>query len=254
MAIKLNKDFLDAVEKGIVATQRVAPETISLKKAEFFKKALKRADNRPDLGDTKMARYSPLESKVQTTENVDSAISNAGYLAETKDGLNALSKLGKVGVVGGKILSTAGKIAEPVQMALWTVDSARTMTDPKYRAETQKMIESVAEETPADTVFSPTAFTSALARPVSTLQGELDTVSQLDTNQLNEQLKQERLNRQMQRLLGKAKAERATILGHRIKSQNDRDVPAVDIRNANQQSEQKAARRYFPNSSNQPLG
>jgi hypothetical protein len=234
MPVKLNKDFLDAVERGIVVLQKEAPKI-----AAPVKKALKGADNRPDLGDTKVARYSPLESKVQTTENVDSAISNAGYLAETKAGLNALSKLGKAGAVGGKILSTAGKVAEPVQMALWTVDSARTMTDPKYRAETQKMIESVSEGTPEDTVFSPTAFTSALARPVSTVQGELDTISQLDTNQLNEQLKQERLDRQMQRLLGKAKSERETILGRRIKSQNDRDVPAVEIRKGAQPNPRK---------------
>jgi len=251
MPIKLNKDFLDAVEKGVISLEKATPKiAIALEKAAPkiaapVKKAVKGAENRPDIGDTQMARYSPLEDKVQTAENIDSAISNAGFLAETKAGLNLLSKLGKVGATGGKILSGVGKVAEPVQMALWTLDSARTMADPEYRAEAQKAVEAATEKMPSDTAFSPSLFVSAAARPVSTIQGELDTLNQLGTNQINEQLKQEKLDRQMRRLIEKAKAERATILGRRSGVQDNRDVPAVDIRNANQRSEQQAAQRYF---------
>jgi hypothetical protein len=235
MPIKINKDFLDAVEKGVA----------SLGKNTTFKKAMKGAGNRPDIGDTQMARYSPLEEKVQNAENVDAAVSNAGFLAETKGGAELLSKLGTIGGAGGKLLSSAGKVAEPVQMALWSLDSARTMADPEYRAEAQKAIEAATEKMPSDTAFSPSLFVSAIARPVSTVQGTLDTISQLGTNQINERLKQERLDQQMRRLLDSSKAERATILGHRSKVQDNRDVPAVDIRNANRRSEQQAAQRYF---------
>jgi hypothetical protein len=235
MPIKLNKDFLDAVEKGVA----------SLEKNTTIKKAMKGGKNRPDIGDTQIAKYSPFEKGVQTAENIDSAVSNAGFLAETEAGLNLLSKLGAIGLAGGKVLSTVGQVAAPVQRALWTLDSARTMTDPKYRAETQKVVEGITEESPSNTALSGGLFTSAVARPTSTAQGVLDTISQLETDQINEQLKQERLDRQMRRLLEKAKAERATILGHRSGVQDNRDVPAVDIRNANQRSEQQAAQRYF---------
>jgi hypothetical protein len=240
MPIKLNKDFLDAVEKGVIALEKVAP-TI----AEPVKKILRGGENRLDIGQTQMDEYSPFESGVQTAENIDSAVSNAGFLAETDAGLNLLSKLGAIGVTGGRILSTVGRVAEPVQETLWGIDGVRTMADPQYRAEAQKAIEGATKEMPSDTAFSPSLFVSAFARPTSTAQGELDTVSQLETDQINEQLKQERLDRQMRRLLDKSKAERATILGRRSGVQDNRDVPAVDIRNANQRSEQQAAQRYF---------
>jgi flagellar motility protein MotE (MotC chaperone) len=240
MPIKLNKDFLKAVEAGVIALEKAAP-TI----AEPVKKILKGGENRPDIGQTQMAEYSPFESRVQTAENIDSAVSNASFLAETEAGLNLLSKLGAIGLAGGKVLSTVGQVAEPIQETLWGLDAVRTLASPKYRAEAQKAVEATTEASPSDTAFSGSLFTSALARPTSTAQGELDTISQLETDQINEQLKQERLDRQMRRLLEKAKAERATILGHRSGVQDNRDVPAVGIRNANQRSEQQAAQRYF---------
>lgn len=229
MAVKLNKNFLKAVESAI-SFQKL-PDLNALKKS------LKATPNRPDIGATQMAEYSPLEKKVQLAENIDSSVSNIGFLAETKPALKVLSKLGAAGAVGGKALPVAGRLAAPVQAALWQLDAGRTMVEPKYRAEAQKAVERTLENTDPNQAFNLPIMLSALARPTSTVQGLLDTLGQSDTDIINQQLKQDSQDRQLLRLL----KERSTVLGRRSESKGDREVPLPDIREGTQPN----ARKFF---------
>jgi hypothetical protein len=229
MAIKVNKNFLEAVESGL--SFKKLPDLKALKKS------LKALPNRPDIGNTQMAEYSPLEKRVQLAENIDSVVSNVGFLAETKPVLKALSKLGTVGAVGGKALTVAGRLAAPVQAALWQLDAVRTMAEPKYRAEAEKAVDRTLENTDPNQSFNIPIAVSALARPTSTVQGLLDNLSQSDTDIINQQLKQDSQDRQLLRL----RRERSTILGRRSESKGDREVPLPDIREGTQPN----ARKFF---------
>jgi hypothetical protein len=247
--IKLAKSFADAVEEGVFALNKKPnivltkkPSNVALERA-IKKKVVQDTPNLPDVGATKMAEYSPFERGVQTIENVDSAVGNVGFLAEyVPKVISKFTQLSPNAALTGRVLSGVGKLAEPVQPALWVLDAARTLADPKYRAEAQKALESEMDDTAPNKKYSPSTFFSAVSRPNSTAQAIIDTVSSTETRDMNSELKAQRLDRRLQDLIGKNKAERATILGRRNRPQREQDVPAVDV---NQQRDQEAARKFF---------
>lgn len=268
----------DKISEGVRPTIELVDH--SLEGADAAETAAEHAyvpRNLPDVGETHAAAYSPFESKVQTAEHIDSGVANAAVLTENLPKLaskiaqlgpaaatyfpritaaleqvatnpkvaTALARaaaVGRTAAMAGEVVTTVGNLARPVAPALWTLDGVRTIADPQYRAEAQKALESEMDDTAPNKKYSPSTFFSAISRPSSTARALMDTVSSTMTRDMNSELKAQQLDRRLQRLIDKNKAERATILGNRSYPQRKQDVPAVDV---NQQRDQKAARKFF---------
>ena len=179
-------DFLKALDKTqVVLTKErlqpsVAPKTIDLK-------------NYPDLGNTVTPEYSSTEKAIQNAEILDSLISNVGVAADVARKLPLGPSLTKA----TNVISKVGKIAEPVQMALWSADAARTISDPEYRNQSKIGVEQMLDEDRASpTKAALKAISSILSRPVGTISGLLSTSDQIALDQINQDLKGASLDRQ----------------------------------------------------------
>ena len=194
------------------------------------KKAVQRArveGNPPDLGNTEVEKYSGLEKNVQRAELLDSVVSNAAFASDIAGQLPKLAK-------AAKVVSTVGKVAEPVQAALWMLDSARATADPKYRAESEKAVTKILESDSQPVVKQLRVAASTVARPVSTVRGMLDSVSESDTRKLNAELRGEAAQRRLKALGESFEQKRA-----------EADVPEVDIRKGDKQRTERVARKFF---------
>lgn len=194
------------------------------------KKAVQRArieGNPPDLGKTEVEEYSGLEKNVQRAETLDSWISNAAFGSDIAGQIPKLAK-------ATRFISTVGKAAEPVQAALWMLDSARATADPKYRAESEKAVTKILESDSQPVVKQLRVAASTLARPVSTIRGMLDSVGESDTRKLNAELRGEAAQRRLKDLGESFEQKRA-----------EADVPEVDIRKGDKQRTERVARKFF---------
>jgi hypothetical protein len=194
------------------------------------KKAVQRArieGNPPDLGKTEVEEYSGLEKNVQRAETLDSVISNTAFVSDIAGQIPKLAK-------AARFFSTVGKAAEPVQAALWMLDSARATADPKYRAESEKAVTKILESDSQPVVKQLRVAASTVARPVSTIRGMLDSVSEADTRRLNAELRGEAAQRRLKDLGESFEQKRA-----------EADVPEVDIRKGDKQRTERVARKFF---------
>lgn len=169
--------------------------------------------NYPDVGNTVTPKYSRLEKGVQTAENIDSFISNAGF---TADAVARLARNAPKVANVAKAVSTTAKIAEPVQMALWSMDAGRTLLDAEYRRQAQSGVEQVLDENKISPIKASINTTlSGMARPVSTVRGLLDAKAQIDTDQMTQDLKGQSIDR------------------YARTSASDRDVPPINLETIN---------------------
>jgi hypothetical protein len=145
-------------------------------------KAPRIGDNIVDAGDTGVRQYSSVEKGVQTTEAVDSTISNVGAAAGAA--MRSAAAVGRLAPSVARAAQTlniakavpvlnaariAGSRLAPVQATLWGVDAGRAVLDPRYRNETLTSTNALIDDPSKGTTrksFEVAANT--LARPVST--------------------------------------------------------------------------------------
>lgn len=231
------KTFTDVVESAVAALykKRKPEPKIFLGKVPYVlpdtsKKAVKRAlleGNPPDLGNTEVEKYSGLEKNVQRAETLDSVISNAAFAADIAGHIPKLAN-------AARVVSTVGKAVGPIQPTLWMLDSARATADPKYRAESEKAVTKILESDSQPFVKQLRVGASTWARPVSTVRGMLDSVSESDTRKLNAELRGEAAQRRLKDLGESFEQKRA-----------EADVPEVDIRKGDKQRTERVARKFF---------
>jgi len=210
-------DFLKALDKTqVVLTKARPPFAVAPKNVSIT--------NYPDLGNTVTPEYSPTEKAIQYIENLDSLISNAAVgadlarkipwgqaltkganLARNMPWGQALTKGANLArnmpwgqaLKGANLVSKVGGVAEPVQMALWSADAARTMADPEYRHQSKVGVEQMLDEDRASPVKAALKTASAIfSRPVGTISGLLSTSEQIALDQINQDLKGASLDRQ----------------------------------------------------------
>ena len=238
------------------------------------KKAVQRArveGNPPDLGNTEVEKYSGLEKNVQRAETLDSVISNTAFAADiardqapkltqasrrlqssvaakfpkvAQAATSVAAKFPKVAQAAtflanqspmvARTISVAGKAVGPIQPTLWMLDSARATADPKYRAESEKAVTKILESDSQPFVKQLRVGASTWARPVSTVRGMLDSVSESDTRKLNAELRGEAAQRRLKDLGESFEQKRA-----------EADVPEVDIRKGDKQRTERVARKFF---------
>jgi len=230
--------------------------------------------NPPDLGNTEVEKYSGLEKNVQRAETLDSVISNTAFASDIARGqapkltqaarrlqssvtakfpkvsqaaTSVATKFPKVAQAAtlianqsprlatvARTISVGGKAVGPVQPALWMLDSARAAADPKYRAESEKAVTGILESDSQPVVKQFRVASSTWARPVSTIRGMLDSVSESDTRKLNAELRGEAAQRRLKDLGEFFEQKRA-----------EADVPEVDIRKGDKQRTERVARKFF---------
>jgi hypothetical protein len=144
-------------------------------------KAPRIGNNMADAGNTLVRQYNRLEKGVQTTETVDSAVSNAGAAAGGV--MRSAAVVGRLAPAAAHMAQSlnlaravpalnaarvAGSRFAPVQAGLWGVDAGRAVLDSEYRAETLTASRNLFDDPNKSTVrksFDVAANT--LARPVS---------------------------------------------------------------------------------------
>lgn len=252
------KSFPDAVDAAIAFLYKkrkpdlkavlgdslaISPKTTSVTSKyelpEPSKKVVRRAlaeGNPPDFGDTQTKKYSGLEKNVQRAELADALVSNAAFVADIAGKVPKLAK-------AARVVSGAGKVAAPAQAALWMLDSARATADPEYRAETEKAVTENLESGSNPFVKQLRVAASTVARPVSTIRGMLDSLSEADTRRINAELRDQPSQRRMKDLQDQRQLKAIGEAFERARS--EAEVPEVDIRQGDKQRTERAARKFF---------
>jgi len=132
-----------------------------------------------DAGNALIPRYNTTESVVQDAEFIHTVGSNLGFAAgQFEKFLPTIAKVVptalKVAPTIAKVAGWGSRIAPPAQAALYGVDAARAVFDPRYREESLKATNTLLDDPTQSTALkSVQVALNALARPTSAVGSQI---------------------------------------------------------------------------------